>query len=540
MMNKTGASSRIVVLGLDAFDVDLLQRWSGEGRLPFLTRLLKRGSYARLDSTRNLFGDAPWPSLNAGVSPAKHAFYNHLQLVRGSTHIKRVDAHDCRILPFWSHLRGTGHRLCLLDVPKTFPIEGIDGIQVCAWGEHYPLLPEPLSIPAGAVPEIIRRYGRYPHPREVTRKRPAVLERRVCRMLARNIEQKRRATEELLARDKWDYFMSVFSEVHYAGHELYHHCAPNHWAHDPNAPPDLQAAMPALHTRLDRALESIFRHVRATDTWFIISVHGFETNFTVNHLMPEVLIRLGYAVPAPKVEPVNATGRLLSRLAFLRERIPDPIRAAINHYLVPQSVHDRAHASAYSAALDWPRTRAFMLESDHFQALISVNLRGRESQGAVEPGAAFDRLCKELSRDLRQLENADTGRPLVRDVVRTDTVYQGSNVRELPDLVVQWTEAAVTNRVRHPRFGVVEMPGFSIRRTQHAPDGFLIAGGNRIRTGLRLESARTIDFAPTVLHLLGRPVPAELDGRVLDELLGSGASSRAPAGDRGTLREANT
>ena len=161
----------IVVIGLDAFDLDLLHRWSEEGRLPFLTSLMERGVVARLESTRDLFGDAPWPSVNTGVSPAKHAFYNHLQLKRGTLEIERIDARHCRQLPFWQYLKDTGLKVATLDVPKTFPIEGLDGTQVCGWGEHYPLLRTAVSIPSEAVTDRgqrrvilqkIRQFASYP------------------------------------------------------------------------------------------------------------------------------------------------------------------------------------------------------------------------------------------------------------------------------------------------------------------------------------------------------------------------------------------
>jgi arylsulfatase A-like enzyme len=47
----------------------------------------------------------------------------------------------------------------------------------------------------------------------------------------------------------------------------------------------------------------------------------------------------------------------------------------------------------------------------------------------------------------------------------------------------------------------------------------LIAAGPAFRTGAAPHDAELLDIAPTVLHLLGVPVPDDLDGRVLTELL---------------------
>ena len=47
----------------------------------------------------------------------------------------------------------------------------------------------------------------------------------------------------------------------------------------------------------------------------------------------------------------------------------------------------------------------------------------------------------------------------------------------------------------------------------------MIAQGPRIRSSVQVSNARLIDLAPTVFHLLGFVPPAEMDGRVLSEML---------------------
>jgi arylsulfatase A-like enzyme len=51
----------------------------------------------------------------------------------------------------------------------------------------------------------------------------------------------------------------------------------------------------------------------------------------------------------------------------------------------------------------------------------------------------------------------------------------------------------------------------------HRIDGVLIATGPRIRPGTRVSGATIFDLLPTWLSLLGQPVPAGLDGRVIAE-----------------------
>ena len=62
-------------------------------------------------------------------------------------------------------------------------------------------------------------------------------------------------------------------------------------------------------------------------------------------------------------------------------------------------------------------------------------------------------------------------------------------------------------------------PAPTIRRNgQHRDNGILFAVGPGVRPGQPVEG-RLEDIAPTVLHLLGLPVPRDMDGRVLTEML---------------------
>ena len=43
--------------------------------------------------------------------------------------------------------------------------------------------------------------------------------------------------------------------------------------------------------------------------------------------------------------------------------------------------------------------------------------------------------------------------------------------------------------------------------------------GSAIKRGFRIEGARIYDLAPTILYLMGTRVPADMDGRVLQEAM---------------------
>ena len=60
------------------------------------------------------------------------------------------------------------------------------------------------------------------------------------------------------------------------------------------------------------------------------------------------------------------------------------------------------------------------------------------------------------------------------------------------------------------------------------PDGVILLAGAGIRLGSRLSGASIFDVAPTLLHLLGQPVAADMDGGVLTAALQEETLRRAP------------
>jgi hypothetical protein len=53
----------------------------------------------------------------------------------------------------------------------------------------------------------------------------------------------------------------------------------------------------------------------------------------------------------------------------------------------------------------------------------------------------------------------------------------------------------------------------------HRMHGIFIASGPEIRAGQAIQDAHIMDLAPTILHLMGLPVPDDMDGDVLTQAM---------------------
>ena len=163
--------------------------------------------------------------------------------------------------------------------------------------------------------------------------------------------------------------------------------------------------------------------------------------------------------------------------------------------------------------VDWSRTRAFAVGLGG----IYLNLKGREAQGTVEPGAEAVALKAEIQEKLGQLVDPENGRLAVAKAYDTARAYSGPYVEEAPDLIAgfsvgyraSWTSAtgAVTDSVFEDN--TKSWSGDHCMNPPHVP-GILLSNQK-----IHRDSPSIMDIGPTVLDLFGVPVPAYCDGSSL-------------------------
>jgi predicted AlkP superfamily phosphohydrolase/phosphomutase len=180
---------------------------------------------------------------------------------------------------------------------------------------------------------------------------------------------------------------------------------------------------------------------------------------------------------------------------------------------------------------DWTRTAAFVLDKGEASMgrRIRLNVRGREPAGIVEPGAQYEEVRERIIAGLLSLRDHE-GRALVRRVYRGEELYSGPWAAEAPDLLVLFEEGVgggdhMTRPTTASDPLTISVVGERDLTGTHRSEGIVAAHGAGIRHGATV-SARIVDVCPTVLHLLGIPIPRDTDGRVLDEMFMEGSPAQ--------------
>jgi predicted AlkP superfamily phosphohydrolase/phosphomutase len=176
--------------------------------------------------------------------------------------------------------------------------------------------------------------------------------------------------------------------------------------------------------------------------------------------------------------------------------------------------------------VDWSRSKVYSM--GNFGQLY-VNLQGREPQGIVAPGDEYEALLQEVEGRLRAMVDPDTGTPVIERVFRREEVYDGPYAAAAPDLMF------LTRDMNYKAMGLSDFSSPRVFDPMYGTTGHHRMNGVMIwwrpgvvRQGEALQGARIHDLAPTILHLLGQPIPRDMDGRVLLDVLEPDLSQDRP------------
>ena len=515
----------VIMVGLDAAELDLVDRLAGEGLMPNLARLRAAGRQGVLRPSPPAFLSMVWPSLVNGVPVTEHGWYSGKVWSPDRMRLEHVGRGWLPQRPFWDRIAAAGGRVAVVDVPFAPVPEGggFPGVFLNGWQCHDDA--GRGCSPPGLRRELRARFGRPAlGPELFGPQTPAGLAR-LAREMAASARQAGEAAAWLLGRERFDLFLLVLGATHRGGHYLWDLSQVERQGVGPDERRGLEGALRRIHAAADEALGRVLAAAPPGARVLAFALHGMAPNDGWADRFPALvdLVRGGGAAPeggllhrAKKRLPWSVVREVTARLP-----------PAVNHRLVP----------LWSARMhDWARTGWFGLPVD-VNGYLRVNLRGREAGGIVEPGAGYERVCEELTAAFLALETIDGGERVVAAVDRADRLAPPGSpaLRYLPDLIVRWSggvRSVEVEGVRLPGRGEVRWgrgaPLPSGRSGNHVGRGWFAAAGPGVAPGRSGEPYDVCALPSTVLRWLGLE-PAPGAAPPIDGLVEAPAAAAAPA-----------
>jgi predicted AlkP superfamily phosphohydrolase/phosphomutase len=508
---------KIFVIGLDGATIDLIKPWVDEGFLPNLGQFMKDGVHGDLASTIHPLTAPAWTSFMTGKNPGKHGVFDFIMRKDNAYEMKLVDSTIRDQNTLWKILSEENLRVGVMNIPLNYPPQEVNGWLI-SWMDA-PGVDGTFTYPESLAGEIRDNVGEY----IMTVSFHVSLEEYIGQ-INRMIENRSEVTRYLMDAHPWDFMITLFSATDYVQHAFWKFMDKTHPGYTEEGASKFGDVICDVYRKIDSELGLILDKLDDSTKVFIMSDHGAGPLRKVVNLNKWLEIN-GYLTfkggekGGGGIQERFRKG-LLNLFTTFKRRLPASIKASLKRNL--PDVRDKLESYLFASSIDWRRTRAFSLGA---YGNISLNVRGREPDGIVEEGSERETLLSEISEKLLELKNPDSGEPVVEKVHRREELYSGRFTARAPDLIVQWTDYAYHSR---QRFGETESTLFLDAQAMplsqlemngfHRLNGVFMARGQGIRKDVEIKGASIVDLAPTILYILGLPIPDKMDGKVLTDI----------------------
>jgi predicted AlkP superfamily phosphohydrolase/phosphomutase len=536
------AMNRVAAIGLDAGEWQLIERMMNDGQLPNLARLRQRSAECTLDNQAMYRSTLVWEAFLTGQEHANDPRSGGIEFDPSTYRVYKSGAGSGPLF----YAESPDIKAIAFDVPHLSLSGEVPDVRVCTWGTHSFSHPR-ASRPDGLLREIDATFGT--HPASAGEHLHACHRPQFVDWLTQALVDGSRRRIDIahwLQRrfPDWELFLTVMSESHSAGENLWHAFDEAHPLFGAGIAEGHGARLYEVYRALDTAIGRFAEGLPPNTVLVVFSLHGTTSNDSElgsTVLLPELLHRLAFGRRRLK-DPDQETWRrapfvvrpalsenwddymrvhfghgLAGRLRrTIRRRIPQKLvqiaRALEDRHAGPSSDKATGRASLawqvpYWYRSYWPRMRAFALPT-FADARVRINLRERERQGIVDPDG-YTAACAAAEDWVRACRDPRTGRAVVEEVWRPRAKDPMDPAGPDADLVIQWSRSF--DALDHPKAGLIGP--FPFRRTgAHTSRGFALFSGPGIRPA-NLGQHRAIDLPATLLALLGREPPPALHGR---------------------------
>lgn len=502
--------NKVLIIGLDGATFDIIKPLADREELPNLSKLMKNGVYGELTSTLHPTTPQAWTTFMTGKGAGSHGIFDFIERIPDKYEIRFVNGSFKKAKSIWSILNDMGKKVGVMNVPFTYPPEKVNGFMIS--GFDAPSVDSNFTYPPGLYSEILREVGRYDlrGTFPIGKRKADYKIEDIDRVIRNRVD----VSKYLLRSKEWNLFMVVFGSTDHVQHLFWRHMEEMGEGIRNNEVEQYGYIIPHTYKKVDEAVGELLKEVGDDTIVIIMSDHGGGRIKKVinlnNWLAKNGLLKYKKKQPSKLlIDSVKTT---------IKRHLPRKYRDWIKDKF--PNIKDKAESVSYFSEIDWEHTRAY---SWGMYGNISINLKGRELKGTINK-EDYERICKEIKEMLYEMKDPSMGYNIVEKVYMKEELYRGDYLNKAPDLVIQWRDYAYYTQGNLDRGdGDVFMDRLNIDSSDfehtgtHRLHGILIMSGSSIRKGSIIHNAKLIDIAPTVFYLMGLPVPADMEGRILIE-----------------------
>jgi len=520
-------SNKVFIIGLDGATFDLLIPWMEHGYLPNLAQIYREGCWGYLKSTVPPNTAVAWSSFISGKNPGNTGIFDFHYRTPGSYHIQFINARCIRGKSLWRILGDHGKRVDVVNMPVTYPAEEVNGFLIS--GLMTPDVNEKMCYPRDLLHELTAKFGNLSikvYTMDYVRHQKFD---QLFEQLMKLMEQRYAITTYLMDKRPWDFFCLVFTATDAVQHTFWRHMDTEHPLHDPGMGEKFGGYILRLFQKADAMVGELMEKLDEDTYVIIMSDHGMGGNSNKAVYLNNWLAQEGFLAYynhgwSPKAANDTIGRGFLRRLILLSKKyVPRDIKNKIKKN---RFVKSKGYTFYRFPNIDWKHTRAF---SDDKTGTIWLNLKGKFPQGAIEPGEEAEALRDTIIERARNFLDPDTQKPIFQMVLKKEDVYYGELLDQGPDIVllqgnikynyVHRLGSAAYHRHPLKSFAPDQLVNEPLPTANHRPYGIFMIKGPGVKKGHQIKNGEIIDLAPTVLYLMGVPIPDDMDGKILKDTI---------------------
>ncbi len=461
---------KVVMIGLDGLNPDLVYQWKGE--LPNLSKLMEEGIHGNIKSTVPPITPQAWSCILTGKNPGHFGYWDFTyrdDYSYGQSELVNSRVRDERVDTIYEILSGYNKKVAIINVPVTYPPPEIPGgYSISSF--MTPSLNKEFTHPASLKKEIEKIIGQYIIDASTSDMNFRQMDKEVVLKRIYDMDKQRfELTKYFIKEKKCDFVFTVIMGTDRMPHLFYRYFDKNHRRYTPN--PKYGSALKNHYKFCDESMGEILNLVDEDTVMIVTSDHSVQKlDGRIN--LNEWLVKEGYMK--------------------LRKRPERP-------------------TSLMQVDIDWSQTKAW---ATGFTGQLYLNLKGRESQGIVD-SQDYERLLDELAEKLKAITD-EKGESLDTKVYKRKDIHSGEYAKFGPDLFVYFDNCY---------WNISELIGYDSIYSYdtpkgpddggHGPFGFFAMAGKGVPKRGKVSDADLLDIAPTILHLFGVTIPQDMEGKVL-------------------------
>jgi predicted AlkP superfamily phosphohydrolase/phosphomutase len=510
-------SKDVFIIGIDGGTWDLIDQLVAKGELPTIAKLVKNGSRGALESTLLPITPVAWTTFATGKNPDKHGIFDFSHRKNGTYEPAPYSSNDRKGETLWKILSRAGKKVGVLNMPSTYPVEKVNGFLVS--GFPTPEEMGDFTYPSNLLKELKDQFGdefRFQPRVNAQNEHPFLEEMKIVS------DYVFKATKYLMNKYPWDFLNTVFVGPDALGHVFYKYMDPDHPSYIHNGPKKFQTAVVESYKKIDEYISKLLKSVDSTTTIMLMSDHGFGplyygvsiNNWLIDNgflnLKNERGTRFRYWMFQKGVN-YNNLFKLIKNLNLSKQAF----KAAYSKKSKWVDLVNKLFLT--DKDIDWTRTSAYCMGN---MGQLFINLKGREPQGIIEHDADYKKIVDKFIVRLKKLKSPDTGKVIFDEVYRKRDAYPNSSIEDnTPDVIFNDSQF-IYSVSRYFEFGSKELiTPHPVWSGTHRRNGIFLAHcPNKIRKGDWIENVSISDIAPNVLHIMGVPIPNDIDGRVVPEM----------------------